>query len=150
MIGAGCLFYSQRTNRFLFILRNRTNTKGTWGMVGGKILDNESIHDGLFREIAEEIGSIPVILKQIPLETYTSSNDNFTYHSYIFVVEDEFLPCLNEESGGFCWSPLDSYPKPVHPGIWNVINVEAILNKIKYVQKSNYFVSKKATLTPSA
>ena len=38
MIASGVLFYAISTRRFLFLLRNNTRTKDTWGMPGRKTL----------------------------------------------------------------------------------------------------------------
>ena len=136
MIAAGVLFFSTSTNRFLFLLRNNTRTKNTWGLPGGKIHDNENIMAGLNRELIEELGSIPAIVKYIPLETFTSMDDEFKYHSFIFVIENEFLPTLNKEHSGYAWAELDKYPCPLHPGVFQTLNIDVILNKIKFVKES--------------
>lgn len=133
MIAAGVLFYSLSTRRFLFLLRNNTRTKETWGMPGGKLHSDENTMTGLLRELSEELGSYPPILKYIPLETFTSMDEEFTYHSFIFVIEKEFIPILNSEHSGYAWAELDKYPKPLHPGVWNTINIDVILDKIKLV-----------------
>jgi len=133
MIAAGVLFYSLTTRRFLFLLRNNTRTKETWGMPGGKLHSDENTMTGLHRELSEELGSYPTILKHIPLETFTSMDEEFTYHSFIFVIRNEFIPILNSEHSGYAWAELDKYPKPLHPGVWNTINIDVILDKIKLV-----------------
>jgi 8-oxo-dGTP pyrophosphatase MutT (NUDIX family) len=134
MIAAGTLFYALSTKRFLFLMRNNTRTKNTWGLVGGKINSHENVAEGLKRELTEEIGEFPQIIKQIPLETFTSMDDEFKYHSFIFVVEKEFIPILNAEHSGYAWTEIEKYPKPLHPGIWASLNTDVILEKIKFVQ----------------
>lgn len=133
MISSGGLFYSQETHRFLFLLRNHTRTKDTWGMSGGKIHSDETVISGLKRELAEELGELPEIIKFIPLETFTSSDEGFKYHSFIFVIDKEFIPKLNEEHSGYSWSLINKYPKPLHPGLFQSINTEVIINKIKLI-----------------
>ena len=59
MIAAGAMFYSITTKRFLFLLRNNTITRNTWGMPGGKLNPNENIMVGLIRELKEEMGELP-------------------------------------------------------------------------------------------
>jgi 8-oxo-dGTP pyrophosphatase MutT (NUDIX family) len=115
-------------------MRNNTRTKNTWGLVGGKINSHENVAEGLKRELTEEIGEFPQIIKQIPLETFTSMDDEFKYHSFIFVVEKEFIPILNAEHSGYAWTEIEKYPKPLHPGIWASLNTDVILEKIKFVQ----------------
>ena len=64
MIAAGAMFYSITTKRFLFLLRNNTNTRDTWGMPGGKLNHNENIMGGLTRELKEELGELQKFLTQ--------------------------------------------------------------------------------------
>lgn len=135
MTAAGVLFYSLKTKRFLFLLRNNTRTKNTWGLPGGKINNDENVMSGLQRELREELGSYPSIIKQIPLETFTSMDDEFKYHSFIFIVENEFLPNLNSEHSGYAWAELEKYPRPLHPGVFQSFNTEIISEKIKMVQE---------------
>lgn len=135
MTAAGVLFYSLSTRRFLFLLRNNTRTRGTWGMPGGKLHSDENTISGLKRELQEELGNFPEIIKYIPLETFTSMDEEFTYHSFIFVISNEFIPILNNEHSGYAWAELEKYPKPLHPGVWNTINIDVILEKIKLVEE---------------
>ena len=64
----GGLFLSKETKRFLFLLRNKGKTAGSWGFVGGK---KEPIdltpYDTLTREITEELGILPNIEKVITI-----------------------------------------------------------------------------------
>lgn len=131
MEAAGAIFYSQATHRVLFLLRNNTKTKNTWGIVGGKLAPGENIMSGLAREIKEELGFSPSVIKQIPLETFTSVDEEFKYHSFIFITDSEFIPILNSEHSGYAWVTLEKYPRPLHPGVWNTLNVDVIMEKIK-------------------
>jgi ADP-ribose pyrophosphatase YjhB (NUDIX family) len=135
MQAAGALIYNLKTKRFLFLLRNNTRTKGTWGIPGGKLNIDENIISGLMRELHEELGIFPDIIKQIPLETFTSMDEEFTYHSFIFVVSQEFIPILNSEHSGYAWAELEKYPKPLHPGVWSSLNIDVVLDKIKLVEE---------------
>lgn len=134
MTGAGALFYSVTTSRFLFLLRNNTKTRGTWGMAGGKLNVNENIIDGLRRELTEELGPLPPIIKHIPLETFTSMDEQFRYHSFIFTVQNEFIPTLNNEHSGYAWAEIEKYPKPLHPGIFHTINIDVIKEKLQQIK----------------
>lgn len=130
LISAGALIYSSSTGRYLFLLRNGASYNNTWGLVGGKLEPDETIYQGLHREIFEEVGKCE-IEKLIPLEQFTSENKRFIYHTYLGVVADEFIPSLNEEHKGYCWVKLDNYPKPLHPGVWNTFKFESVMEKIK-------------------
>ena len=134
VIGAGCLFYSLATKRYLFLLRNGSKYSGTWGLPGGKIESDESIIDGLYREIDEEMGETPEMIKVIPIETFTSNDYYFNYHTYMIAVADEFIPTLNKEHKGYAWVSIDDYPKPLHPGVWNTFKFEVVKEKLKTVE----------------
>jgi 8-oxo-dGTP pyrophosphatase MutT (NUDIX family) len=136
MIAAGVLIFSLTTKRFLFLLRNNTKTKNTWGMPGGKIHANESVIDGLHREIFEELGEIPQVIKTIPLETFTSFDEEFQYFSFIFIVNNEFIPILNDEHGGYAWAAIDRFPKPLHPGLFKSLSINKIREKIALIEES--------------
>jgi 8-oxo-dGTP pyrophosphatase MutT (NUDIX family) len=121
--GVGTFIYCTSTKRYLFLLRN-----------SGKVEINENILGSLLREIQEELGGTIEDAKIIPIEKFTSDNGNFTYHTFIAPVEDEFTPILNEEHRGYCWVALEDHPKPLHPGVWRTINFESVVSKIKTLE----------------
>lgn len=133
-IGCGALIYSKSSQRYLFLLRNQKRHAGSWGLVGGGVESGESPIEALNREIQEEIGSIK-FNKVIPLEKFTSDTNNFEYHTYLIVVDEEFIPQLNNEHRGYAWTELDDHPKPLHPGVWRTFNFKSIIDKIKTVEK---------------
>jgi 8-oxo-dGTP pyrophosphatase MutT (NUDIX family) len=133
--GCGALVYSQSTKRYLFLLRDQSKHSGSWGIVGGKLNNNETVIDGLHREINEEIGSI-VYKKIVPIEKFTSDNNKFTYHTFLIVVQKEFVPQLNHEHKGYCWVHLKDYPRPLHPGVYRSFKFESIKNKIETLEQS--------------
>ena len=127
----GALFLSKKTSRYLFVLRSGAKYDSTWAFVGGKVEKNETEYNALQREIVEEIGFMPLVLKTIPVEKFTNSKNNFTYTTYICLVEEEFVPKLNAEHKGYAWSKIDSCPKPLHPGVFTTLQVNEIIKKIK-------------------
>jgi 8-oxo-dGTP pyrophosphatase MutT (NUDIX family) len=132
--GCGTLVYARSTNRYLFLLRNKTRHAGAWGIVGGKIDPGETVIQGLVREIREEIGQNFVQKKFIPLETFTADNRKFVYYTFLVSLDEEFVPVLNSEHRGYCWVELDDYPKPLHPGLWRSFNFDIIRKKIKTLE----------------
>ena len=132
--GVGALVYAKSTNRYLFLLRNKSRQNGHWGIVGGKIDPGETVIQALVREIQEEIGQDYGNNKFIPLETFTADNQKFVYYTFLVTVEDEFVPTLNEEHRGSCWVELNDYPKPLHPGLWRSFNFDIIKKKIKTLE----------------
>lgn len=132
-IGCGALIYSASTKRYLFLLRNQKRHAGSWGLVGGGVEPGESPAQALHREIQEEIGTVN-INKIIPLEKFTSDNNNFEYHTYLITVDNEFVPQLNNEHRGYAWTSIDDHPKPLHPGVWRTFSFKSIIDKIKTVE----------------
>ena len=130
----GAFIYCISTKRYLFLLRNSSKYSGTWGVAGGKIEFNELIIESLLREIEEELGGTINDPKLIPIEKFTSDNGNFTYHTFIAPVDEEFVPKLNDEHRGYCWVSLEDHPKPLHPGVWRTINFKAVVAKIKTLE----------------
>jgi hypothetical protein len=49
------------------------------------------------------------------------------------VVGEEFQPSLNHEHLGYAWIALGTWPRPMHPGLWNTVNIEAIQHKINTI-----------------
>ena len=136
IVGAGCLFYSIATKRYLFLLRDGSKHSGTWGLPGGKVEKDETIIDGLYREVDEEMGSVPEFHKVIPIETFTSNDYKFCYHTFLITVPDEFIPELNDEHRGYAWVNIADHPKPLHPGVWNTFKFEVVLEKLKTIEET--------------
>lgn len=132
--GVGALIYAKSTNRYLFLLRNKTKHAGSWGIVGGKIEHGETIQQGLIREINEEIGIDFANKKFIPIETFTADNRKFVYYTFLVGINEEFVPHLNDEHRGYCWVKLDDHPKPLHPGLWRNFNFNTVKQKIKTLE----------------
>ena len=132
----GILFYSVKTKRYLYLMRNDAKHLGTWGLPGGKIEDGETIMDAIVRECKEELGQFPPCIKLIPLEKFTTPDEKFVYHTFFCSVRDEFCPVLNDEHIGWAWIASGFWPKPMHPGLWNTINFDVIQDKIKVIEQS--------------
>lgn len=132
---AGALFVSKLTKRYLFLLRDDDTHTNTWGLVGGRVENNEQIIDCLHREISEEIGNVTDIVKIIPLDLYTSQDEKFEYHTFACIVNNEFIPCLNHEHKGFCWTTLDGIPRPIHPALYNSMQINEMQAKLKSINE---------------
>lgn len=133
---AGALFFSAQTHRYLFLLRDGERYNDTWGLVGGKVEANESIIDCLNREMFEELGFQPNILKTIPVDLFISDDNRFEYHTFVCVVKEEFMPILNAEHKGYCWTTLDGMPKPLHPGLFNSVSMDELKAKFKNINST--------------
>ena len=132
IICSGGLFLARDTRRFLFLLRTQGKTAGTWGLVGGrKEPSDATAFEALRREIQEEVGTTPKIKKIIPLELFTSNDQNFQYNTYVLMIDREFIPTLNEEHSGYAWTGFDQWPKPLHQGVKNSFNNRAVRAKLE-------------------
>jgi len=106
-IGAGTLFMARDTCRFMIQKRSRfVNEPHTYGIVGGKVDEEETIEDALNREIEEETeyeGSVDFI----PAYIYETPTKSFRYHNFLGIVDNEFVPQDSWESDGYKWLELD-------------------------------------------
>lgn len=132
IVCSGALFYSLDSKRFLFVHRTQSRKNNLWGLVGGTNEDKETPWEGLKREIKEEIGEV-VIKKTIPLETFISNDSKFLFHTYLCLVDKEFLPQLNEEHDGYAWVSFGKWPKPLHQGLRNTLQNKTNLTKLEAV-----------------
>ena len=131
----GVWFRASNTGRYLYLLRNDSKHPGAWGLPGGKVETGETLLGGMERECIEELGSFPVYQRLVPLEKFTSADLNFEYHTWVCVVAEEFQPTLNHEHLGYAWIDKGTWPKPMHPGLWSTVNIEAIQDKIDTVER---------------
>ncbi len=130
---AGIFFYSQNTNRYLYLLRNDPKSINTWGLPGGKIEEKETLLEGLVRECEEEVGFFPDRGKLVPIQKFV--NNTFVYHTFFCLVNEEFTPILNNEHLGYAWVINGQYPKPLHPGVFNMINFDVVQSKLDTLTK---------------
>ena len=133
IVCSGALFYAKSTRRFLLLQKSHGKHSGTWGLVGGTNNEGETAWQGLQREIQEEIGPAPCILKTIPIETFVSNDKIFNFHTYLCVIENEFVPILSSEHNGWAWATIDSAPKPLHQGLRSSFSNKTIRTKLQTV-----------------
>lgn len=133
IVCSGALFYAKSTRRFLLLQKSNGKHSGTWGLVGGTNFQNENPWQGLQREISEEVGVTPTVIKTIPLETFVSNDKVFNFHTYLCVIEKEFIPTLSEEHIAYAWANIDYAPKPLHQGLRNSFTNKTIRTKLQTV-----------------
>jgi 8-oxo-dGTP pyrophosphatase MutT (NUDIX family) len=133
IVCSGALFYAKSTRRFLLLQKAEGKHSGTWGLVGGTNIDGESAWQGLQREIQEEIGFLPTVLKTIPIETFVSNDTVFNFHTYLCVVDNEFIPVLSSEHVGWAWATVDGAPKPLHQGLRSSFTNKTIRTKLQTI-----------------
>ena len=113
----GAIFVSQSSGRVLLNLRAPYKSHAlTWGLWGGMVEQGETPIQCLRREVLEEVGFLPDVEKINPFDIFTSRDGHFTFYSYICVVSDEFIPKINQEAVGYCWTRIGTWPSPMHEG----------------------------------
>lgn len=133
IVCSGALIYSTSTNRVLLLQKAHGKNQGSWGLVGGTNEPHESIWQGLQREIKEEIGFIPDIIKTFPIESFMSNDKVFNFYTYLCIVENEFIPTLSTEHCGWAWAMIDNTPKPLHQGLRNSFSNKIIRTKLQTI-----------------
>lgn len=132
----GVWFYSEKTDRFLYLMRNDPKHPFNWGLPGGKCENNETLLDTVYRECQEELGMMPDYTKLAPLEKFTSKDEVFCYHTFFCLLENEFNPVLNDEHVGYAWITSKTWPRPMHPGLWATVHFHDIIQKVSTLKNS--------------
>lgn len=131
----GIWFYCLGTQRYLYLMRRDHKNPDCWGLPGGKVDAGESLLQAINRECWEELGDMPDYQKIIPIEKFTSPDNMFTYHTFFCTVLQEFHPTLNREHRGYAWIDSDTWPRPMHPGLWNTVNFQEVAQKISIIRQ---------------
>ena len=135
IISHGAFVYAKDTKRFLFLLRQgRQRWAYYWGIVGGKQERGEIPLETLRRESLEEI-AVSLDVNPVPIDHYVSDDGNFAFYTYLYVVDKEFIPKLNDEHCGYCWVPLEKHPKPLHPGVFSSLKEEDTISRLEELIK---------------
>jgi 8-oxo-dGTP pyrophosphatase MutT (NUDIX family) len=133
IVCSGAVFYAKSTRRILLLQKAHGKHSGTWGLVGGTNIEGENPWQGLQREVQEEIGLMPAVIKTIPLETFVSNDKVFNFHTYLCVIDNEFIPILSDEHCGWAWATIDQAPKPLHQGLRTSFSSKIIRNKLQTI-----------------
>jgi 8-oxo-dGTP pyrophosphatase MutT (NUDIX family) len=132
----GVWFYSFDTKRYLYLMRNDSKYSNCWGLPGGKSNPGETLMQTIERECQEELGHFPDYIRLVPLDQFTSADGAFSYHTFFCCIATEFQPILNHEHLGYAWIDTVTWPKPMHPGLWNTVNFDTIKEKIEIIKTS--------------
>ena len=98
---------------------------------------NETPYECIQRELSEEIGVVPELHKLNPIDVYQSKDKNFMYYSFVYVIEKEFIPTLNDESAGYAWVNIGQWPKPLHDGARSTLSRNKGISKLHTILKIN-------------
>lgn len=106
--------------RVLLLRRSphETSYPGHWNLPGGKCDAGETPHDAAARECREETQLSPDTLTLVRQET---TPRGWTYHTYMSRVPEAAEPRLNGEHDDHVWADLTKLPRPMHPGLQQVL-----------------------------
>ena len=76
---------------------------------------------------------MPTVIKNIPIETFVSNDTIFNFHTFLCVVQDEFIPTLSIEHCAWAWATIDYAPKPLHQGLRNSFSNKTIRTKLQTI-----------------
>lgn len=116
-IAAAVLFCcAEQPWRVLLLKRSldETNYAGYWSLPGGGIDEGETPEQAAKRECFEEMGVFPEALEMLHETLLPLGDRHVTYRE---VVDEEFVPDLNDEHTEHGWFGLGELPKPLHPGV---------------------------------
>jgi 8-oxo-dGTP pyrophosphatase MutT (NUDIX family) len=139
--GAGSIIMARTTSRLLIQKRStEVEEPGTWGTWGGAIDLGLSPEAGAIKEFEQETGKSKKFIKTIvPLWVFEDKKSGFTYHNFLFIVDDEFTPLPDSHSAweidGFKWIPFGRWPQPLHFGLQKLIEHDG--NTIKDIIDKN-------------
>jgi len=107
------------TNHILLVLRSAlVNEPGTWGLVGGKVDEDEDVSSAVRRDTKEELGYAGNV-KLIPSHVFKA--DAFEFYNFLGVIPEEFTPRLDWENDDFGWFDLQDLPSPLHFGVHSLL-----------------------------
>jgi 8-oxo-dGTP pyrophosphatase MutT (NUDIX family) len=128
---AGSLVLSQKTGRLMLQKRSENvQEPGTWGTLGGAIEEGSNPRRAAADELFEETGyEGPMRLE--PLKVFNTPGGEFSYHNFLTVVDDEFTPWEDHESGGTQWFEFGDWPQPLHFGMENLLADPQSMDTVK-------------------
>jgi 8-oxo-dGTP pyrophosphatase MutT (NUDIX family) len=130
----GVLVYCSTTNRYLILLRSEWVLEpNTWGIISGKLDDEENVQEAVMREAEEEIGR--KLGRLIP--SFIFEKPNFKFHNFVSIVEEEFTPELNWENSDYRWVKLDEMPENLHFGLKLLLQKEDLPKLVKKNKMEN-------------
>lgn len=115
---AGVAFLT-KDGKFLLMKRsNKGDHKDEWAFPGGMREEGENPRQCAMRESIEETG-----------KDYCGNLDNMklfdksqNYHTFGRLVDDKFVPKLNDEHTDYTWADLTKLPHPIHPGVQDTLD----------------------------
>ena len=138
-VGAGVLFICSETGQALFALRAPYKThRLTWSLWGGMVEEGEWPNEAVKRECVEEMGFVPDIKYMYPFDVYESKDKAFRYYTFVAIVDEEFVPQLNQEAVGYAWVKVGIWPRPMHIGAQKTLCSEKGKERLDLIMRQHY------------
>lgn len=111
----GIIMVAKDTNKFFML--HRVNYPISWSALAGGMEGEENPIETVKREIKEEIGLDPDLVKNIKI-VGTSNTMGHTHYVMVGFVDTEFkVPKLQKnENDDYGWFTEKNLPSPLHPG----------------------------------
>ena len=90
---------------------------GTWGTIGGAIDTGEKPEEAVLREVREELGFHATADNLQLCYIFRDERTLFTYHNYVVLADEEFVPTSNWEVSDHTWLEFGQWPSPLHFGM---------------------------------
>ena len=130
----GVLVYCSTTERYLILLRSEWVLEpNTWGIISGKLDDEENVQEAVMREAEEETGH--KLGDLIP--SFIFKKPNFKFHNFVSIVDEEFVPELNWENTDYKWVKLNEMPENLHFGLKLLLQKEDLPKLVKKNKMEN-------------
>lgn len=132
----GILIVARDTNKILML--HRVNyPSGTWSALAGGMEDGEDPIETVKREIGEEIGLNPDMVKDIKIVGISRAMGHPHYVMVGFVDREFKVPNLKtDENDKYGWFSVDNLPSPLHPGFLKSLDmVKPLLNLRESLKK---------------
>jgi len=121
---AGVMIKCTDTGKIFLALRSKGGENGeTWNIIAGGIEESDdSVLDGLKREIGEELQINPDLIDYKFVKKEPVEGKNVDFHYYEGTVDKEFTPTLDHENLDWGWYDKDELPSPLYPNLKSKIN----------------------------
>lgn len=139
--GAGAILYSKESGRFLVGMRSeKVREPGTLSTFGGAIENGDSAKETVEQEVMEEVGYfLPMEIKELP--AFESPDNDFRYHNFVAVIDNDFQPQLNWENNDAIWVTLEELKtideKKLHFGLTAILNNKDSMAVLESVSGNN-------------